>query len=72
MSTGTGETRTGEVVVFDAQVGLGEIRATDGTAYGFHCIAIADGTRTIEVGAAVTFSLLAKMGRYEATAIRPA
>ena len=50
----------------------GEVRAADGTVYPFHCIAIADGTRAIEIGAAVSFSLLAKLGRYEATDIRPA
>lgn len=72
MSTGLGAARTGEVSSFDAQVGLGEVRAADGTVYPFHCIAIADGTRAIEIGAAVTFELLAKMGRYEATDIRPA
>ena len=34
----------------------------------FHCIAIADGSRTIAVGTAVKFDLLPKLGRYEATA----
>lgn len=72
MSTGLGAARTGEVSSFDAQVGLGEVRAADGTVYPFHCIAIADGTRVIEIGSAVAFELLAKMGRYEATDIRPA
>ncbi|MEY4229837.1 MAG: hypothetical protein RLZZ362_686 [Actinomycetota bacterium] len=72
MSTGLGAARTGEVSAFDAQVGLGEVRADDGTVYPFHCIAIADGTRAIEVGSTVMFELLAKMGRYEATDIRPA
>ena len=38
--------------------------------YPFHCTAIADGTRTIEVGTAVTFEVRpAGMGRWEATAI---
>ena len=64
--------RTGIVTAFDADVGWGAITATDGTEFGFHCIAIADGTRRIELGAAVTFDLLPKLGRYEATAIRPA
>jgi CspA family cold shock protein len=72
MSAEPGAARTGEVSSFDAQVGLGEVRAADGTVYPFHCIAIVDGTRAIEIGAAVTFELLAKMGRYEATGIRPA
>jgi hypothetical protein len=52
-------------------VGLGEITADDGVVRPFHCIAIADGTRTIAVGTRVGFTLLAKMGRYEATAVTP-
>ncbi|MEX0847502.1 MAG: hypothetical protein WD023_06960 [Ilumatobacteraceae bacterium] len=72
MSTGHGSLLTGQVSAFDAQVGLGEVRGVDGVTYLFHCIAIADGTRTIDVGTAVAFERLAKMGRYEATAIRPA
>jgi len=63
--------RTGTVVAFDARVGLGEVEADDGTRYPFHCIVIADGTRSIEVGARVSFDLLAKLGRWEASAIRP-
>ncbi len=62
----------GTVTAFDAEVGWGEITAIDGAVLGFHCIAIADGTRRIDVGAAVSFELLAKLGRYEATALRPA
>ena len=64
--------RMGTVVVFDAQVGLGEVEADDGTRLPFHCIVIADGSRSIEVGARVSFDLLAKLGRWEASSIRPA
>ena len=64
--------RTGTVTAFDADVGWGELTAADGTVLGFHCIAIADGTRRIDVGAVVAFDLLPKLGRYEATALRPA
>lgn len=64
--------RTGTVVAFDAQVGLGEVAADDGTVLPFHCIVIADGSRSIEVGARVSFDLLAKLGRWEASSIRPA
>jgi cold shock CspA family protein len=60
----------GRVVGFDGDVGLGEVESDDGTRYRFHCIEIADGTRTIEVGTAVEFTTLAKFGRYEAAAIR--
>ena len=59
----------GTVTAFDEHVGLGEI-TSDGEVIAFQCIGIADGTRKIDVGAAVTFELLPKLGRYEATAIR--
>ena len=59
----------GTVVAFDAEVGLGEVERADGVRFPFHCIEIADGTRTIEAGAAVTFQLLCKLGRYEAAAV---
>jgi CspA family cold shock protein len=62
----------GEVVAFDRQVGLGEVRAADGTVYLFHCIEIADGSRDIAIGAAVDFGLLCKLGRYEAAGLAPA
>ena len=59
----------GTVTAFDEHVGLGEI-TSDGEVIAFQCIGIADGTRRIDVGADVTFELLPKLGRYEATAIR--
>ncbi len=68
-STPTGQV-TGTVVAFDAAVGWGTILTTDGAEHGFHCIEIADGSRSIAVGAAVSFDLLAKFGRYEAANIR--
>ena len=59
----------GTVVEFDEARGLGTIDG-DGRAYPFHCTAIADGTRTIEVGTAVSFEVRpAGMGRWEATQI---
>ena len=42
----------------------------DGTNYPFHCIEIADGSRDIAVGTGVDFTLLPKLGRYEAADIR--
>jgi hypothetical protein len=68
----TPSTLHGTVVAFDRQVGLGEVRADDGTTYPFHCIEIGDGSRDIAVGAVVLFTLLGKLGRYEAAAITPA
>jgi cold shock CspA family protein len=62
----------GTVAAFDGAVGLGEIDAADGRRLPFHCVEIADGTRTIDVGVAVEFELLPKLGRWEAGSIRPA
>ncbi len=59
----------GTVVAFDAAVGLGEVERADGQRFQFHCIELADGTRTIELSTAVTFELLCKLGRYEASAV---
>lgn len=60
-------TLAGTVTAFDDPRGLGEVTADDGTAYPFHCTQIADGTRTIVEGAAVTFDVVAgRLGRWEA------
>ena len=61
---------SGIVVEFDAERGLGRIATADERrSFPFHCTQIADGTRSVAVGAAVRFDVLAKLGRYEATAI---
>jgi cold shock CspA family protein len=60
----------GTVSVFADDRGLGEIVADD-TSYSFHCVSIADGSRTIAVGVSVSFVLLPKLGRCEAADIRP-
>ncbi len=58
---------TGAVTEFDEQRGLGVVTADDGTPYPFHCTAIADGTRTIAVGTAVSFDVVPGLqGRWEA------
>lgn len=62
---------TGTVTQFDEYVGLGEIASDDGTPYLFHCVEIADGSRTIDVGAEVEFGLMTKFGREEASQVRP-
>jgi CspA family cold shock protein len=59
----------GTVVEFDARVGLGTVERNDGQRFLFHCIELSDGTRTIEVPTRVTFNLLCKLGRYEASAV---
>jgi cold shock CspA family protein len=60
---------SGTVAEFDEARGLGTITAGDAT-YPFHCTALLDGTRTVEVGAAVTFEVTpGPLGRWEAARI---
>lgn len=60
---------TGVVVAFDEHRGLGTIES-DGKRFPFHCTAIADPRRTIEVGAAVEFEVApGPLGRWEAASI---
>ena len=62
----------GQVVDFDEHVGLGHVVDGSGATLLFHCVAIADGTRTIPVGQDVEFDLLRKFGQDEAANLRPA
>jgi cold shock CspA family protein len=56
----------GTVSEFDEQRGWGTIES-EGRSLPFHCTQITDGTRTIEVGTAVTFEVRpGGMGRWEA------
>ncbi|HVA03337.1 MAG TPA: hypothetical protein VMU64_06255 [Acidimicrobiales bacterium] len=58
------------MVEFDEPRGLGVVRDDDGRNYPFHCAAIADGTRRIEPGTPVVFSVAAAhRGRHEARAV---
>jgi len=41
----------GVIETFDVRRGDGVFRGDDGRAYYFHCVSIADGTRTISPGA---------------------
>lgn len=66
-----GRVRRGVVAIFDEQSGIGVVATREGVEHPFHCIEIADGSRTIEVGTEVSFDLLAKFGRWEAANIRP-
>jgi cold shock CspA family protein len=61
---------TGTVTAFDEDAGLGVIRAADGAELPFHCVEIADGTRTIDVDTDVLFRRLPKLGRIEAALVR--
>ena len=62
----------GSVTGFDEARGLGDVTTDDDVVFPFHCVSIGDGTRTIQVGARVTFVALLKLGRREAADIRPA
>lgn len=65
-------THTATVVAFDDHAGAGELEEGAGGRFPFHCVAIADGSRTIPVGAEVTFSVVAGTnGRWEAWDVRP-
>jgi cold shock CspA family protein len=60
----------GTVAEFVDPKGYGTIRADGGAEYFFHCTRIADGTRTIDTGALVTFTVVpGHRGRYEAADI---
>ena len=59
----------GRVAAFDEHAGLGTLIADDGSEYRFHCIEIADGSRSIPDGTRVEFVLLPKLGRYEAASV---
>jgi cold shock CspA family protein len=59
----------GTVAEFDEARGIGVVRAGD-ASYPFHCTALLDGTRTVEMGADVTFEVApGRQGRWEATRI---
>jgi CspA family cold shock protein len=61
----------GTVTEFDEARGLGVVTADDGTTYPFHCTQIADGTRTIDVGATVRFDVGPGLpGRWEAKGVQ--
>ena len=65
--------RTGEVTAFDEQVGLGLVRADDGCEHAFHCVAVADGSRSIPTGVRVTFTVAPGLpGAWQAWSIAPA
>ncbi|MCU1351233.1 MAG: hypothetical protein JWM05_442 [Acidimicrobiales bacterium] len=65
-------TTAGTVAAFDDHAGHGTVRGDDGHEWYFHCTRIADGTRTIAVGTAVVFEVIAGPTRaWEATALRP-
>ncbi|HEY3702521.1 MAG TPA: cold shock domain-containing protein [Acidimicrobiales bacterium] len=67
---GPGERSEGSVATFDEERGLGTVVTDDGRFLPFHCTAIADGSRTIAVGARVAFGVVAgHLGRWEASGL---
>ena len=65
-------TLTGTVASFDAHVGLGSVAVSDGRELPFHCVAIADGSRQIAVGQAVTLRVGPGLpGVWEARTVSP-
>jgi cold shock CspA family protein len=64
---------TGRVAEYDEHAGFGWIEDGGGRRYWFHCTAIADGSRSVPVGAAVSFDVVAgHLGRWEAGQVREA
>jgi cold shock CspA family protein len=60
----------GVVTRFDETSGIGVVTGVDGVELTFHAVAIADGTRTIAVGAEVSYEVVpALLGRWEASRI---
>lgn len=61
----------GTVDEFDDHRGYGTVRDDDGGRWFFHCTAIADGTRSIDRGAPVSFTVVpGRRGRWEASEVR--
>ncbi len=62
--------QAGVVDAFDEHVGLGTVRGEDGRTWPFHCTRITDGSRSVDVGAAVVFEVgPGGPGRWEAVAV---
>ena len=60
----------GSVTDFDPQVGWGTVLLADGRRLPFHLTRIADGSRSIAPGTAVTVDVVAGgMGRWEASSV---
>lgn len=61
---------SGTVVEFDEHKGVGAVERSDGRRLFFHCTAVADGSRSIAVGAKVAFQVAAGHGgHWEATSV---
>ncbi|MCU1493750.1 MAG: hypothetical protein JWO62_1514 [Acidimicrobiaceae bacterium] len=68
----TARSLAGVVVEFDDDRGLGVVGAQRDARYPFHCTAVADGSRHVDVGADVRFVLVpGHAGRLEASDLVP-
>lgn len=60
----------GIVVEYDTDRGIGEIETTEGLRVSFHCSVLSDGSRLIDEGATVEFTIGAgRLGRWEAVSV---
>jgi cold shock CspA family protein len=65
-------TTEGTVTEFDDARGLGRVRTAAGSEHFFHCTAVADGSRHIDVGTPVRFAVVpGRRGRWEAADLVP-
>jgi hypothetical protein len=62
----TPQRHSGVVVAFDAHVGLGDIKDQHGAVWPFHCVSVSDGSRSVEIGAHVKFTVRFHVRRDEA------
>ena len=63
-------THSGTVVEFDAERGRGVVEDAGGARLDFHCTRVADGSRSVPVGATVRYEVVpGALGRWEAAAI---
>ncbi len=61
---------TGRVTAFDERSGVGEFTTDNGESLFFHCVSIADGSRTIPVGVRASAERsVGHRGRDEAAAV---
>ena len=61
--------RAGVVTAFDAERGVGTVTGADGHPFVFHCTALTDGSREVEVGREVLFVVRPAHGRLEAASV---
>ena len=64
--------RDGTVVEFDPRRGTGIVEAADAGRLPFHCTEIADGSRSVTVGAPVRYDVVpGPLGQWEARRLDP-